>query len=74
LSTANAEALAHGAALRQAAFVPDEAMDPLFTATIQAVDEAVLNSMVANETMIGADDVVVHALPHDRVRTLMLRR
>jgi L-aminopeptidase/D-esterase-like protein len=76
LSTANAEALAGGAAggeerVLAAHFVPDEALNPFFAATIQAVDEAVLNAMVANETMTGADGHVVHALPHDEVRRLL---
>ena len=57
-----------------ASFVPDAKLDPLFTATIQSVDEAVLNSLVANETMIGADDHVVHALPHAEVIHLLERR
>jgi len=38
---------------------------------IQAIDEAVLNSMVANDTMQGCDDRVVHALPHDDVKRLL---
>jgi L-aminopeptidase/D-esterase-like protein len=35
------------------------------------VNEAVLNALVANETMTGADDHVVHALPHAEVRRLL---
>ena len=54
-------------------FVPDAKLDPFFAATIQAVDEAVLNSLVANETMTGADDHVVHALPHAEVRALLTK-
>ena len=54
-----------------AAFLPDAKLDPLFVATIQSVDEAVLNSLVANETMTGADDHVVHALPLVEVRRLL---
>jgi hypothetical protein len=34
----------------------------------------VVNSMVANETMQGCDDHVVHALPHDEVRRLLRDR
>jgi len=72
-STANAAALAEGEALHQAAFIPDASLNPFFAATIQSIDEAVLNALVANETMIGADDHVVHALPHDEVRALLAR-
>ena len=72
-TTANNGTLDDGDLLH-AAFVPDQKLDPLFTATIQSVDEAVLNSLVANETMIGADDRVVHALPHAEVIRLLERR
>jgi len=71
-STANGEALQAGSeALAQARFIPDAALDPLFAATIQAIDEAVINALIANETMIGADDHVIHALPHAEVRRLL---
>jgi L-aminopeptidase/D-esterase-like protein len=71
-STANSDALQAGPqALAQARFIPDEALDPFFAATIQAIDEAVLNALVANETMTGADDHVIHALPHAEVRRLL---
>jgi L-aminopeptidase/D-esterase-like protein len=73
-STANGEAVADGAVLKSVSFIPDPALNPFFEATIQCVDEAILNSMVANETMVGADDRVVHALPHDEVRRLLASR
>jgi D-aminopeptidase len=38
---------------------------------IQCVDEAILNALVANETMTGIDGRVVHALPHDEVRRVL---
>ena len=43
-------------------------LNPLFEATVQATEEAVINAMVAAETMTGANDVTVYALPHDRLR------
>ena len=70
-STANAQAFDDGEALLSAAFIPDPELNPLFAATIQSVDEAVLNSLVANETMTGADGHVVHALPHTEVTRLL---
>ncbi|HEY3888222.1 MAG TPA: P1 family peptidase [Caulobacteraceae bacterium] len=73
-STANPQALDEGEVLLNASFVPDTRLDPLFVATIQAVDEAVLNSLVANETMTGADDRVVHALPHAELKALLERQ
>lgn len=47
--------------------LPNESIDPLFVATIEATEEAIINAMLAAETMIGADRVCVHALPHHRL-------
>lgn len=73
-STANAQAFADEPVLSSAGFVPDPLLDPFFAATIQSVDEAILNALVANETMTGADDRVIHALPHDEIRRLLAER
>ena len=43
----------------------DAHIDPLFDAAVEATEEAVLNALVAAETMTGRDGVVAHALPHD---------
>jgi L-aminopeptidase/D-esterase-like protein len=51
--------------------VPDAQFDPLFEATVQATEEAVVNAMVAARTMTGADGLTVPALPHDRLRELL---
>jgi L-aminopeptidase/D-esterase-like protein len=72
-STANEAALAEDAARATAEFIPDRKLDPMFAATIQAVDEAILNSLVANETMAGVDGRVAHALPYAEVRKLLER-
>jgi D-aminopeptidase len=47
--------------------LPNARMNPLFYATVQATEEAILNSMLAAATMTGADGLRVHALPHDRL-------
>ena len=70
-STANAQALHGDAQLAALKFVPDAQLDPFFEAVIQAIDEAVINSMVANDTMKGCDDRVVHALPQAEVKRLL---
>src|SRR5690606_4924858 len=44
----------------------DTRIDELFVATIEATEEAVLNALVAAETMTGRDGHVVEAIPHDR--------
>lgn len=49
----------------------NDRIDPLFQATVQATQEAILNAMLAAETMTGADGVRVHALPHDRLQAAM---
>jgi D-aminopeptidase len=51
--------------------VPDGAIDPLFDATIEATEEAIVNALVAAETMVGRDGITAHALPHDRLVAAM---
>ena len=46
-------------------------LNPLFLATVQATEEAVINAMVAAETMTGIDDHTVIALPHDRLQEVL---
>lgn len=70
-STANAHAADPAAPTHSVATVPNDRMDPIFTATVQAVEEAIVNALVANQSMTGRDDHKVDALPHDRVRELM---
>ena len=57
--------------LAKAQFVPNDSIDPLFTAVVQATEEAVIDALVANETMSGRDDHTVHALPHDELVDLL---
>jgi L-aminopeptidase/D-esterase-like protein len=45
----------------------NEHMNPLFEATVQATQEAILNAMLAADTMTGADGIRIFALPHDRL-------
>ncbi len=51
--------------------VPNDRMNPLFSATVQSVEEAIINAMVAAETMKGANDLVVRALPQDELRRIL---
>ncbi len=51
----------------------DEGIDPVYEATVQATEEAIINAMLAARTMKGADDLVVPALPHDRLRAVLAR-
>ncbi len=47
------------------------AMNPLFEATIQGVEESVVNALVAARTMTGADYWTVSALPHDQLQQVL---
>jgi len=49
----------------------EEAITPVYEATVQATEEAIINAMLAARTMRGADNYVVPALPHDRLRQVM---
>jgi D-aminopeptidase len=40
---------------------------------IEATEEAILNALVAAETMMGRDGITAHALPHDRLIETMTR-
>ena len=41
------------------------------SATVQATEEAIVNALVAAETMTGANGRVVERLPHDTLKTLL---
>lgn len=69
-STANPVAAA-ATGVPQLAMLPNDRMNPLFDAVVQATEEAILNAMYAAETMVGVDDHKVDALPVDRVREIL---
>jgi L-aminopeptidase/D-esterase-like protein len=71
-STANAGAAA-ASGVRAVDMLPNAAMNPLFRAAVQATEEAILNAMLAADTMTGADGLRIHALPHDRLLAAMRR-
>ncbi|MGC2186078.1 MAG: P1 family peptidase [Terriglobales bacterium] len=51
--------------------LPNQRLNPIFLATVQATEEAVVNAMVAAKTMKGINDVEVIGLPHDRLREVL---
>jgi len=53
--------------------VPNGSLDPLFAATVQATEEAIVNAMVAAEDMTGIDGHHVRALPHEELRRVLAR-
>jgi D-aminopeptidase len=69
-STANPGAAAAGHVVDLKMLANDK-IEPLFAATVQATEEAVINAMVAAETMTGINDHRVIALPHDKLRAVL---
>jgi len=57
--------------VKSVGMVPNSKIDPFFVAAVQGVEEAILNALVAAETMTGINGNKVHALPHDRVRRIL---
>jgi D-aminopeptidase len=51
--------------------LPNQRLNPIFLATVQATEEAVVNAMVAAKTMKGINDYEVIGLPHDRLREIL---
>ncbi|MGH9945309.1 MAG: P1 family peptidase [Pyrinomonadaceae bacterium] len=65
-STANPEAARQPTA--QVTMLGNNTISPLFDATVQATEEAIINAMVAAETMTGINNRRVVALPHERLK------
>ena len=51
--------------------MPNDLINPLFEATVQAVEEAIINAMVAAETMEGINGNKAYGLPHNLVIDLL---
>jgi D-aminopeptidase len=71
-STANEEAC-RPASVAQARFLANDRLDALFTAVVEATEEAVLNAMVAGRDTTGTLGRTVPGLPHDRLRDILRR-
>lgn len=77
-STANAPGAMREAAPGEAKFAPspfaaltNAAMSPLFESTVAAVEEAIINALVAGETVTGRDDHTIEGLPVVRVQDIL---
>lgn len=70
-STANPIAAQPADGIVELKMIPNESLDPLFWATAYATEEAIINALVAAETMTGRDGLTIHALPHDRLCEVM---
>jgi D-aminopeptidase len=71
LSTANPGAASEPVASVQT--LNNNSITPLFDATVQATEESIINALVAAETMVGRDYHRVVALPHDRLREVLVK-
>ncbi|HEX3741924.1 MAG TPA: P1 family peptidase [Terriglobales bacterium] len=69
-STANPGAIGPKG-LHQITMMPNGELDSIFLATVQATEEAVVNAMIAAETMTGVNNHKVIALPHDQLRVIL---
>jgi len=70
-STANKNVWAADQGTHSVQTVPNDLMDPIFSGVVEATEEAVVNALVDNQTMTGAGNHRVEALPHDRLRELL---
>jgi D-aminopeptidase len=59
----------HG--VRAVRMLGEDRIDPVYEATVQATEEAIINAMLAAKTMRGADGYLVPALPHDRLKEVL---
>jgi L-aminopeptidase/D-esterase-like protein len=69
-STANSGA-AQRHEKRYLEMLPNDFLDSLLKATVQATEEAILNALIAAETMRGRNGNLVHALPHERLQAIL---
>jgi L-aminopeptidase/D-esterase-like protein len=69
-STANRGA-SKGTGVSTVQMLANDDLDPVFDATVQATEEAIVNAMIAAEPMVGRDGHRVIALPHDRLRDVL---
>ena len=50
---------------------PNDKIDPMFNATVQATEEAITNALVAARDMTGIDGYTSYALPHDELKNIL---
>lgn len=70
-STANAKEISKDDGLANLNMLPNEKINQLFWSTSSATEEAILNALVAAETMKGFNGNTAFALPHDRLKEIL---
>ena len=69
-STANAAASAPDK-IADVKMMPNDSLDPIFAATVEATEEAIINAMIAAESMTGIDNHRVTAIPHEELKAIL---
>ena len=70
-STANRRAAAQRSGLVSLEMLPNDEINPLISASVHATEEAILNAMLAAETLTGINGYTVPALPHDHLQEII---
>jgi D-aminopeptidase len=69
-STANSGASADNHVVN-VKMLPNDLLEPVFESTVFATEEAIVNAMIASDTMVGADNHKVIGLPHDQLQAIL---
>ena len=69
----NIKSLSLDSKLYQSTILKNEAMTPVFLATIEATEEAIINSLFAAETMKGRNKRIIESIPKERVVELIIK-
>jgi L-aminopeptidase/D-esterase-like protein len=70
-TTANRAAVAQASGTASLTMLPNDRIDALFEATVQATEEAIINAMIAADDIVGINDLRVPALPEAKLKELM---
>ncbi|HLL75058.1 MAG TPA: P1 family peptidase [Pyrinomonadaceae bacterium] len=70
-STAGAAEVSKETGLADLKMLPNDRINPLFRSTVEAAEEAIVNALVAAETMTGQNGNTAHAIPHERLREVL---
>jgi D-aminopeptidase len=70
-STANPDVAKPASGVATVSMLPNDALNPIFEATVQATEEAIVNALVAAEDMTGFRGHQVAALPHDALQRVL---
>ena len=74
LAYATGNDLRAGEGIATLRMIPNHHLNPMFAAAAEAVEEAIINAVVAAETMTGWQGRTVHALPHEALQAIMTER